>query len=150
MAKRKSRPAKAPHGHPAPTPPKSGTRRFLNRGVQVEITEARGHVGLTLDGVPIEVAVVDGQFFSHLAHMFTGFGSMDALVDTLLANQGRTWSLHGHVCDASCPTDGTHHDHGSGHDHGGGHDHGDGHSHEEGHDHGAAPRSATKRRGGRR
>ena len=135
MARRKSlpppRPAKPQARHPQHqqgTPPKvATTRRFLNRGVQVEIGEAPGTVALTLDGVPIEVSVDRGEYFAHVAHMFTGFGSIDALVDHLLANEGRTWTLHGHVCDEHC-RGGHHHDHGSGP----GHDH----TH---HDHGHTP-----------
>jgi hypothetical protein len=140
-----------PHHH---DPPDKGgaTRRFLNRGVQVEIREAPGRVALTLDGVPIEVSVDRGEYFAHVAHMFTGFGSIDALVDHLLANEGRTWTLHGHVCDERCRGGGHHHGHGSGHGHG--HDH----SHHHGHgggapgqaEEGAAARdaSAGKRRTG--
>ena len=185
MARRKApRPARPanqpptqPHHHEAPPPtggtPSTGgtTRRFLNRGVQVEISEpsgaeglTRGAVALTLDGVPIEVSVDHGEYFAHVAHMFTGFGSMDALVDHLLAHEGRTWTLHGHVCDDQC-RGGHHHAHGPGHGHdhppdhhgqdpvtgdhphvpGGGEDH-----HGDHHAHLAAPRRPRTRRGGAR
>ena len=153
MAKRKGTPAAAPHDHSshAPAPQDGTTRRFTSRGVIVEITEAKDRAALTLDGIPIEVEMVDGQYFSHLAHMFTGFGSMDALVDTLLASEGRTWSLHGHVCDERCASHGGHHDHGS--HHGGAHHHDGGHhDHDHGTDRasGAKQRPRSPRRGGRR
>jgi hypothetical protein len=135
MARRKAvpppRPAKQqgrkPH-QPDETPPLEATkRRFLNRGVQVEVSEAPNKVALTLDGVPIDVSVDRGEYFAHVAHMFTAFGSIDALVDHLLENEGRTWTLHGHVCDENC-RGGHHHDHGAGQ--------GNDHSH---HDHDHAP-----------
>ena len=122
----KHQPHKPPHHDETPHQDTT-TRRFLNRGVRVEISEAPDAVALRLDGVPIEVSVDRGEYFAHVAHMFTGFGSVDALVDHLLANEGRTWTLHGHVCDERCGG-GHHHDHGSGH----GHDH----SH---HDHAPGP-----------
>lgn len=108
---------------------KMTARSYRSRGVDVEIKESKSRVEVKLDGVPIDVSVLDGKFHSQLANQFTEFGSLDALVDTLLANEGRTWSLHGDVCNERCGPGGHHHDHGSGggHDHGGGHhDHGEG------------------------
>ena len=149
MARSKSR---APR-QPAPKTPDAGVRRYRTRGVAVEITEsslrlaggraADNRVALTLDGRPIEVEMVDGKYHCQLANQFTAFDSIDDVVDTLLANEGRTWTLHGHFCDERCGAEGHHHGgegHGPGHDHppGGGHDHA--HDHEHG----------RHRRGGRR
>lgn len=97
------------------------TRRYRNRGVEVEIREAKDRVELKLDGKPIAVSLIDGKFHSQIAHAFRTFDSLDEVVDTLLANQGRTWTLHGHVCDERCSAGG-HHDHGPGHTHD--HEHG--------------------------
>ena len=97
------------------------TRRFKRLGVDVQIREARDRVELTLDGNPIAVSLVDGQYHCQLAHPFTGFGSVEAVVDSLLASEGRLWTLHGHVCDERCDEIGHQH----GHEHGGppGHEH---------------------------
>jgi hypothetical protein len=108
-------------------PPKNvTTRRYQSRGVEVEIREAKNHVELKLDGKPVHVSIVDGKVHSQLANQFRAFDSIDEVVDTLLANEGRTWTLHGHLCDARCAEGGHHHDpsHGT-HGHGG-HDHGKG------------------------
>lgn len=103
---------------------KGTVRRYRNRGVDVQVREGKNWVELELDGTPVEVEVVDDEYFSFLANMFTGFASMDDLVDTLLANEGRTWTLHGHTCDEQC---GHHGHHRSRHSHDGGHhDHGGG------------------------
>lgn len=104
---------------------KATVRRYRSRGVDVEIHEAKDRVELKLDGTPIEVEVIDGQYFSHVANMFTGFATIDDLVDALLANEGRTWTLHGHICDERCGQHGHHHGSG-GHDHSHHHDHGPG------------------------
>jgi hypothetical protein len=133
MARRKTPTAKSAEPHPSHQTPEEGTRRFRSRGVDVEIrTVRRNAVELKLDGVPIEVEVVDGEFHSQRAHMFASFASIDALVDTLLSNEGRTWTLHGHVCDARCSTQGHHH--------------GGGESHHPGHVHVHDSRSAAPRR----
>lgn len=104
------------------TPQKITTRSYRSRGVNVEIGEGKDSVELKLDGKPIPVSIIDGKFHSQLANMFTEFGSVDALVDALLANEGRTWTLHGHVCDERCRKGEHHHDHSHtpGHHHGGG------------------------------
>ena len=115
-------------------------RSYRSRGVDVEIEESPERVELRLDGHPIDVAFIDGEYHSQTANMFTSFSSVEEIVDTLLANEGRTWTLHGHVCDESCGPEGHHHPDGSGHDHGAGHDHGSGDDHGSGgdgtHDHG--------------
>lgn len=106
-------------------PPKMVTRRFRSRGVDVEIREGRNRVELKLDGQPIRVAIIDGKVHCQLAGQFRTFESIDDVVDTLLANEGRTWTLHGHICDERCGEAGHHH-----HDHPAGHDHGhEGHGH---------------------
>jgi hypothetical protein len=101
------------------TPKQSNRRRYVSRGVDVEMEEASGRVELTLDGIPIPVSVVDGEYHSQLANQFTAFSSVDEIVDVLLANEGRTWTLHGHVCDERCGPHGHHGDqpHGHGHAH---------------------------------
>lgn len=100
------------------------TRSYRSRGVNVEVSEGKDSVELKLDGKPIHVSIIDGKFHSQLAHMFRAFDSVDDLVDTLLTNEGRTWTLHGHLCDERCRKGEHHHDHG--HDHGHGHHHGEG------------------------
>lgn len=99
------------------TPDKATVRKYRSRGVDVEISESKSRVELKLDGVPINVNIIDGKFHNQLANQFTEFGSLDALVETLLENEGRTWSLHGHVCDERCAAGGHHHDSGTGHQH---------------------------------
>jgi hypothetical protein len=112
-------------------------RRYRSRGVDVEIDETPEKIELRLDGHPIDVELIDGEYHSQTANMFTSFGSVEEIVDTLLATEGRTWTLHGHVCDERCGPQGHHggHDHGPGHgdDHGG-HHHG-GHDHAPRHEH---------------
>lgn len=124
-------------GRTARQPP-PGPRHYRSRGVEVEIHESglglRGsraadrRVELTLDGVPIDVEMVDGRYHCQLANQFTAFDSIDEVVDTLLSNEGRTWTLHGHFCDERCGPGGHHHA-GGGHVHGPDHGHGGGHDH---------------------
>ena len=109
------------------TSDRPATRRFQSRGVEVEIAESKDRVVLTLDGHPVAVTVDKGEFHSQLANQFMAFPTIDHLVETLLANEGRTWTLHGHLCDERCTdvrhahgppaSDGTGHDHRD-HDHG--------------------------------
>lgn len=145
-----------PQERRARTPPAPATRHYRSRGVAVEIHESglglRGsraadrRVALTLDGVPIDVEMVDGQYHCQLANQFTAFDSIDEVVDTLLSNEGRTWTLHGHFCDERCGPGGHHHA-GGGHLHG----HDDGHGHGGGHDHSTGPEQGRARpRGGSR
>ena len=94
------------------------TRSYRSRGVDVEIREGRNNVELKLDGKPIHISIIDGKVHSQLANQFTAFDSIDDVVDTLLANEGRTWTLHGHVCDERCDKRGHHHDHSHGQDQG--------------------------------
>jgi hypothetical protein len=102
---------------------KMTTRQYRSRGVEVEIREAKDQVELKLDGIPIHVSIIDGKVHSQLANQFRAFDSIDEVVDTLLSNEGKTWTLHGHVCDARCRAGGHHHDHSEGHSHGPGHEH---------------------------
>jgi hypothetical protein len=108
-----------PHGKsPRGKMPRGATtRRFRSRGVEVQIREAKDRVELTLDGKPIDVEVIDGEYHSQLANQFTAFASVDDIVDTLLENEGRLWTLHGHVCDERCGPGGHHHDDAGDHDH---------------------------------
>jgi hypothetical protein len=91
MARRKRTPSTRPT-----------TRRYESNGVEVEIREAKNRVELKLDGKPIRVSIIDGKFHSQLANQFMAFDSIDDVVNTLLATEGRTWTLHGHVCDERC------------------------------------------------
>ena len=104
---------------------KATSRRFVTRGVDVSIVQEGKRVALTLDGMPVHVSIVDGEYHCQLANQFTGFGSIDDIVETLLAKEGRTWTLHGHLCDASCGPEG----HGPGHTHGSDHSHSGHHGH---------------------
>ena len=148
-------------------------RRYRTRGIDVEIREGRlglagsrakdNQVELTLDGTRIDVEMIDGKYHCQLANQFTAFDSLDQVVDTLLANEGRTWTLHGHVCDARCAAGGHHHHGAEGHDHQAHGDHGHSHAAEHDHDpgdhdhaHGARadspphPTAPAKRRGRQR
>jgi hypothetical protein len=91
-------------------------RRYRSRGVEVEIGEAEDAVELTLDGHPIKVAYLDGKYSSQTANMFRTYDSVEEIVDELLANEGRTWTLHGGPDDD--------HDHDHEHDEDHPHDHG--------------------------
>lgn len=71
------------------------SRQYMSRGVDVRITEESGKVELRLDDLPVDVSYIDGEYHSHLANMFTGFPTIDALVDSLLETEGRTWTLRG-------------------------------------------------------
>lgn len=123
----------------------AGVRRYRTRGVDVEIREtslglraaraADNRVELTLDGKRIAVSMVDGKYHCQLANQFVEFATIDAVVETLLANEGRTWTLHGHFCDERCGRGGHHHG-GAGD---GGHDHDHGHGTGGGHGHHQAP-----------
>jgi hypothetical protein len=111
-------------------------RRYRSRGVEVEIGESKDQVALSLDGIAIDVALIDGRYHSQTANQFRSFSTIDELVDTLLKYEGRTWTLHGHVCDERCDKGRHHRDHGHG-DHG----HGD-----HGRDHGPGDPEAAGRR----
>jgi len=81
------------------------------RKVQVEQDDA-GVVTLVIDGHDVEVEIVDGKYFSHLAGMFEGFDDLFALVDSLMEHEGTLWSFshahHPHPHPADRP-DGGHH-----------------------------------------
>jgi hypothetical protein len=70
-------------------------RRYESRGHAVVVREGDDAVELEIDGVPIDAALIDGEYHSQTAHPFRSFPSIDAVVDELLGNEGRTWSLHG-------------------------------------------------------
>jgi hypothetical protein len=95
--------------------PPAGMRRYLSRGVEVEIRdpgdlESNEKVELTLDGLPVDVSLINGKYYSQLAHPFLAFDSIDEIVDTLMANEGRTWTLHGGL-DQDRPDTGHPHPH---------------------------------------
>jgi len=66
-------------------------RSFKSQGMDVTIREQGGRVELEVNGQPIEVAKIDDQYHSQLAHQFKSFDTLDELVDTLLRNEGRYW-----------------------------------------------------------
>jgi hypothetical protein len=96
-------------------------RSFKRQGVDVTIREDGDRVELELDGHPVPVSRVEGKYLSQFAHMFKTFDSVDAVVDTLLENEGRTWTLSGGAPGSPLGGHGSH-EHG-GHEHGG-HEHG--------------------------
>lgn len=124
MARKQARPRRKVAASTVPA-----VRRYTTRGVDVEVREyvttrhgSHGEgprVEVTLDGRPIAVEIVDGEYHCQLANQFMSFPSVDAVVDTLLANEGRTWTLHGAFRVGCCEPD---HQHGgggsSGHQHG--------------------------------
>ncbi|MFI9586015.1 hypothetical protein ACIHCQ_30190 [Streptomyces sp. NPDC052236] len=71
------------------------SRQYVSRGVDIRITEENGDVELRLDDMPVDVAFIDGEYHSQLANMFTGFRTIEELVDSLLEREGRTWTLRG-------------------------------------------------------
>lgn len=101
------------------TAQKMMTRSYRSLGVNVEVSESKDRVELKLDGKPIHVSVVDGEIHCQLANQFTAFGSIDDVVAALLAKEGRTWTLHRHLCDEQCGKGEHHHDQGHDHHHGG-------------------------------
>jgi hypothetical protein len=68
-------------------------RSFRRKGVDVTIREEGEDVELELNGHAIPVSRSQGQYTSQFAHMFRKFESVDEIVDTLLENEGRTWTL---------------------------------------------------------
>lgn len=104
---------------------KVAIRKYRSHGVEVEVRETKKLVELTLDGKPIHVSIIAGEYHCQLANQFTAFASVDHIVETLLANHGRTWTLDGHVCDEDCG-EGGHHGDSGGHVHVHGHEHGGG------------------------
>ncbi|MFF1374579.1 hypothetical protein OG280_00505 [Streptomyces virginiae] len=123
------------------------SRHYVSRGMDVRITAEKEEIELRLNGMPVDVIYLDGEYHSQMANQFTGFPTIDALVESLLQTQGRTWSGRGGSCcgghphgEGGHPHDGGGHPHdGGGHPHnGGGHPHnGGGHPHNGGgHDHG--------------
>lgn len=70
-------------------------RSFKRKGVDVTIREKGDRVELELNGHPVEVDVSEGQYSSQFAHMFRTFDSVEEIVDTLLENEGKTWTLEG-------------------------------------------------------
>ncbi|MER6443976.1 hypothetical protein [Streptomyces venezuelae] len=107
------------------------SQHYVSRGMDVRITAEKEEIELRLNGMPVDVIYLDGEYHSQMANQFTGFPTIDALVESLLQTQGRTWSGHPHG-GGGHPHDGGGHPHdGGGHPHdGGGHPHnGGGHPH---------------------
>ena len=98
------------------------SRQYVSRGVDVRITAENDELELRLDDIPIAVAYLNGEYHSQLANQFTGFPTMDALVDSLLETEGKTWSLHGGLRDGTYPHGGEHGVPGTGHGHHHGHE----------------------------
>ncbi len=84
-----------------------GKRHYVSHGVEVDIEESAKGISLTLNGQPIDVSLLAGQYHSQIANQFMGFSSVEELVEEMLRNEGRYWSLQGG------PTH-PHHDHGGG------------------------------------
>jgi hypothetical protein len=68
-------------------------RHYTSRGVEVTIEEGKEGICLTLDGEPIEVTRIGGEYHSQLANQFTAFATIDELVEELLRNEGLYWVL---------------------------------------------------------
>ncbi len=68
-------------------------RSFKRQGVDVTIREEGDNVELELNGNPVPVSVSGDQYSSQFAHMFRTFDSVDEIVDTLIENEGKTWTL---------------------------------------------------------
>jgi hypothetical protein len=97
-------------------------RHYVSRGVEVRITAESDNdeVGLQLNGMPVDVIYIDGQYHSQLANQFTGFPTIDSLVESLLQTQGRTWTLRGGAGGGTHPHGGNGgHGHHHGHEGGG-------------------------------
>lgn len=67
---------------------------YRSRGIEVEIHEDEEQVSLALDGVPIEVAHVNGRYYSPTAHMYVEFDTLDEVVDQLINTSDEYWQLH--------------------------------------------------------
>ncbi|MGX1886954.1 hypothetical protein [Streptomyces sp. NPDC055287] len=109
------------------------SRHYVSRGVDVRIAEREDGVDLRLDGMPVHVTYMDGEYHSQLANMFTGFPTVDDLVESLLQTQGKAWVLRGGHTGGG---------HGGGGHTGGGHGGGGhgGHDHDRPHDGGGGVR----------
>jgi hypothetical protein len=78
-------------------------RRYESRGHEVVVREGDDAVELELDGIPIDIEYIDGAYHSQTAHSFRSFPTIDAVVEELLRNEGRLWSLHGDVRGPMAP-----------------------------------------------
>ncbi|MEV7442909.1 hypothetical protein AB0O22_17430 [Streptomyces sp. NPDC091204] len=96
---------------------RAASRHYVSRGVDVRVTEEADEIRLQLDDMPINVTYLHGEYHSQLANQFTGFPTIDALVDSLLETEGQTWTLHGrlrgggHSHGGENPVSGTGHEH---------------------------------------
>jgi hypothetical protein len=94
-------------------------RSFNRRGVDVTIREEGDSVELELNGHPVDVSRdPGGRYSSQFAHMFKTFESVDEIVDTLLENEGKTWTLTGGPGGHEFGLHGQEQGGGGGHEHG--------------------------------
>lgn len=84
------------HGSRDDAPPPRRLRRqsYRSRDIQVDITEDEEGISLTLDGTPVEVAYVNGKYYSPTAHMYVEFDTLDEVVDQLVRTSDEYWQLH--------------------------------------------------------
>lgn len=80
-----------PHQEPHHAP---RNQLYRSRGINVEIHEDDEKVSLTLDGVPVEVAHVNGKYYSPTAHMYVEFDTLDQVVEQLISTSDEYWTLH--------------------------------------------------------
>lgn len=84
------------HGrHDEASPPGQPRREsYRSRDIQVDITEDEDGISLALDGTPVEVAYVNGKYYSPTAHMYVEFDTLDEVVDQLIRTSDEYWQLH--------------------------------------------------------
>lgn len=84
------------HGRHDEAPPPRQPRResYRSRDIQVDITEDEDGISLALDGTPVEVAYVNGKYYSPTAHMYVEFDTLDEVVDQLIRTSDEYWQLH--------------------------------------------------------
>lgn len=94
------------------TPPRQPRDElYRSRGIQVEIHEDEKEISLALDGVPVEVAYVNGKYYSPTAHMYVEFDTLDEVVDQLISTSDEYWQLHPPPDGDEDPHGGHHHHH---------------------------------------
>ena len=90
----------ADHEHEAESTSRNTSHRqprnqlYRSRGIEVEIQEDDEKVSLALDGVPVEVAHINGKYYSPTAHMYVEFDTLDQVVDQLISTSDEYWTLH--------------------------------------------------------
>ena len=97
---------------PSRRPPRQPRREsYRSRDIQVDITEDENGISLALDGTPVEVAYVNGKYYSPTAHMYVEFDTLDEVVDQLIRTSDRYWQLHPPADQGSDGNHGGHHVH---------------------------------------